>query len=211
MVAPLTPGTPAVPGVYGVTPMAPTPPVAALAGTPPVAPVPPAPMSPAGWFGFSIRCSNCGWAQQGDDDEPVWELSSPPELSMISRDGPAARAGLLAGDKITHINGVSILTSAGARAFGRVRPGQKVRLTVLRDGKSLTRELTLATRPELRAAIAASASTPRPSGLKRELRYTGQLDNVSVEVWSAAGPTIDRTGDTITITVGTSVIRLRAR
>ena len=207
----VTPAIPAAPVTAGFGTVAPTPPVAAIAAVPAVAPVPPMPPSPTGWFGFSIRCSDCGWAQQRDDDSPVWESSSPPELSMISRDGPAARAGLLAGDKITHVNGVSILTSAGARAFGRVRPGQKVRLTVLRDGKSLTRELTLATRPELRAAIAASASTPRPTGLRRELRYTGQLDNVSVEVWSAAGPTIDRNGDTITITVGTSVIRLKAR
>lgn len=208
---PAIPAQPAIPPRTPRPATAPTPPAAVIAGTPPVAPVPPLPASPTGWFGFSIKCSDCGWAQQRDDDSPVWESSSQPELSMISRDGPAARAGLLAGDRITHVNGVSILTRAGARGFGRVRPGEKVRLTVLRDGKSLTRELTLATRPELRAAIAASASTPRPSGLRRELRYTGQLDNVSVEVWSAAGPTIDRTGDTITITVGTSVIRLKAR
>jgi hypothetical protein len=202
---------PAIPAAPAVAAVAPTPPVAAIAAVPAVAPVPPLPPSPTGWFGFSIKCSECGWSQQRDEDSPVWESSTPPELSMISRDGPAARAGLLAGDRITHVNGVSILTSQGARAFGRVRPGQKVRLTVLRNGKSLTRELTLATRPELRAALAASASTPRPTGLRRELRYTGQLDNVSVEVWSAAGPTIDRKGDTITITVGTSVIRLKAR
>jgi hypothetical protein len=211
VVAPATPATPAVSGVYVYGPTPPTPPVAAIAPVPAMAPVPPMPPSPTGWFGFSIKCSECGWSQQRDDDSPVWESSSPPELSMISRDGPAARAGLLAGDRITHVNGVSILTNAGARAFGRVRPGQTVRLTVLRDGKSLTRELTLATRPELRAAIAASGPTPRPSALRRELRYTGQLDNVSVEVWSAAGPTVDRNGDTITITVGTSVIRLKAR
>jgi hypothetical protein len=59
--------------------------------------------------------------------------------------------------------------------------------------------------------MAVGALTPRPPALRRELRYTGQLDNVSVEVWSAAGPTIDRNGDTITITVGTSVIRLKAK
>ena len=212
--APPVPAIPAQPAIPPMTPRpstAPTAPVAVIAGVPAIAPVPPLPASPTGWFGFSIRCNECGWSQERDADSPVWESSSPPELSMISRDGPAARAGLVAGDKITHVNGVSILTRAGGRAFGRVRPGQKVRVTVLRDGKSLTREVTLATRPELRAALAVGASTSRPSALRRELRYTGQLDNVSVEVWSAAGPTIDRNGDTITITVGTSVIRLKAR
>lgn len=204
---PVTPVTPLIP----LTPLTPLAPLAALAPVPAVAPVPPLPPSPTGWFGFSIRCNECGWSQGRGDDSPVWESSTPPELSMISSEGPAARAGLMAGDKITHVNGISILTSQGARAFGRARPGQRIRLTVLRDGESLTRELTLATRPELRAAIAATTPTPGLAPARRELRYTGQLDNVSVEVWSAAGPTVDRTADTITITVGTSVIRLKVK
>ncbi len=204
---------PAAPGVT-YAPVTPVPPVAPVATVPEMAPVPamaPLPPTPSGWFGFSIRCSDCGWAQSRGDGPPVWELSSAPELSMVASDGPAARAGLMAGDKITHVNGISILTPQGGRAFGRVRPGEKVRLTVLRNGTSLTRELTLATRPEVRAVIAARSAMPRPAAMRRELRYTGQLDNVSVEVWSAAGPSIERTGDTITITVGTSVIRLKAK
>ncbi|MEO5902512.1 MAG: PDZ domain-containing protein [Gemmatimonadaceae bacterium] len=202
-----------VPALAPVAPASPVPAVAlrrALAPIPPVAPLPPVP-SPAGWFGFSIRCNECGWSLSRGEEYPVWESTTAPELSMISRDGPAARAGLMAGDRITHINGVSILSPLGARSFGRVRPGQSVRLTVIRDGASQTRELTLATRPEVRAAIAAVAATPRMVPDRRELRYTGQLDNVSVEVWSAGGPTVERVGDTMTITVGASVIRLKVK
>ena len=135
---------------------------------------------------------------------------------MVEAESPAGRAGLRAGDRITHIDGISILTPAGARAFGAVVPGQRIRLTVVRDGNSMTRNLTLATRPEVRAAIAASSprvpATPRavvaPS-MRRELRYTGQLENVSVEVWSAGGPSVERIGDVMVITVGSSVIRLK--
>jgi predicted metalloprotease with PDZ domain len=130
---------------------------------------------------------------------------------MVAKEGPAGRAGLLAGDRVTEIDGVSILSPRGARKFGAVRPGQSVRLTVLRDGKSLTRQLTLATRPEVRAAIAAAAPTPRAAAARRELRYAGQLDNVSVEVWSAGGPTVEKSGDTMVITVGTSVVRLKVK
>ncbi|MEO7367029.1 MAG: PDZ domain-containing protein [Gemmatimonadaceae bacterium] len=224
------PGVPAIPATPAIPPRAPprAPPFApvaplpgfaplpALAPVPPIAPLPPIP-TPAGWFGFSIRCNDCGWALNRGDEYPVWESETAPELSMISRDGPAARAGLMAGDRITHVNGVSILTPQGARAFGRVRPGQRVRLTVLRDGRPLTREMTLATRPEVRAARAAVAaivavpSTPAVPAARRELRYTGQLDNVGVEVWSSGGPNVERVGDTMTITVGGSVIRLKVK
>ena len=130
---------------------------------------------------------------------------------MVAPGSPAGRAGLIAGDRITEIDGVSILSPRGARKFGGVRPGQTVRLSVIRDGRTLTRELTLATRPEMRAAIAGMSAAPRASTARRELRYTGQLNDVSVEVWSAGGPTVERVGDTMTITVGTSVVRLKVK
>jgi membrane-associated protease RseP (regulator of RpoE activity) len=167
--------------------------------------------SPRGWFGFSIRCSNCGWASSGRPGEsPVWESDEPPELSRVDANSPAGRAGLRVGDRITHINGVSILTDRGRKMFGSVMPGQRVRLTVSRGGTSLVRELTLASRPEVRAAIAAS--TPRaatPPSMRRSLRYSGKLDDVTVEVFSAGGPTVERVGDTMIITVGGSVVRLK--
>ena len=200
--------TPA-PALAPVTPM---PPLAPIPEIPPVPPVPPVPeiLSPLGWYGFSIRCNECGWSLSRGDESPVWESASPPELSMVARESPAGRAGLVAGDRVTEIDGVSILNTRGARKFGAVRPGQRVRLTVLRDGKPLTRQLTLATRPEVQAAIAASTPTPRPAA-RRELRYAGQLDNVSVEVWSAGGPTVERVGDTMVITLGASVVRLKVK
>jgi membrane-associated protease RseP (regulator of RpoE activity) len=132
---------------------------------------------------------------------------------MVASNSPASRAGLRSGDRITHIDGISILTTAGRRRFGGVKPGQKIRLTIDRDGTSLVRELTLAERPEVRAAIAATRATtsraPLSPSVRRELRYTGKLEDVTVEVFSAGGPTVERNGDTMIITVGTSVIRLK--
>ena len=216
------PATPAMPA----DPAIPAPPAfpaePAIPATPSVPPgfrsawsviVPGGPASPAGWFGFSFRCNDCGWSRPGGDENPVWESGdSPPELSMIARGGPADRAGLRVGDRMTHIDGLSITTRAGARRLGAVKPGQTVRVTVIRDGKSLTRPLTLGTRPESRVTVAPRsprAPTTSPPRVRSELRYTGKLEDVSVEVWSAAGSTVERIGDTMVITVGTSVIRLK--
>lgn len=212
-VAPAEPAKPALPAMPAVPP---TPAPRALApGAPWVAAVVPvgAP-SPAGWFGFSIRCSDCGWASSGRPGEsPVWESHEAPEFAMVARGSPADRAGLRSGDRLTHIDGVSILTPNGSRRFGRVRPGQKVRLTVLRAGSSIARELTLATRPELRAAIAATAPVPPvapvPPSMRRELRYSGRLEDVTVEVFSPGGPTVERVGNTMIITVGATVVRIK--
>ena len=145
-------------------------------------------------------------------EAPVWESDEPPELAMVAAESPAGRAGLRSGDRLTHIDGLSIMSREGARRFGRVRPGQRVRLTLKRGNTTLMKELTLLTRPEVRAALAATspraATTVRPS-LRRELRYTGDLDNVSVEVWSTGGPTVEKIGDTMVITTGSSVVRIK--
>lgn len=213
-----TPAIPAIPAIPATPPIPPSvatpamPGVVAIPPTPPMPTVPAIPAVPRGWFGFSIRCNGCGWAISEPGHSPVWESGEPPELAMVAPESPAGRAGLRAGDRLTHIDGLSIMSREGARRFGRVKPGQRVRITVRRGSTTLTRELTLLSRPEVRAAIAArsprAATTVRPS-LRRELRYTGELENVSVEVWSTGGPTVEKIGDTMVITTGSSVVRIK--
>jgi hypothetical protein len=196
---PSTPATPAtpVPRRPATAPRAPGVPAAITTPVPATAPVPPSPASPDGWFGFSIRCSQCGWRRIGDEPTPRWESATYPEIGIVAGGGPADIAGLRTGDRITHIDGESILAPAGALKFGAVRPGQRLRITVTRNGSRLIREVTLAERP-------------RPASGRSSLRYTGRLRNVDVEVWSPAGATVQRDGDTITINVGGSTIRLKA-
>jgi len=208
--APAVPSLPARPGVPstrvapGVEWVGPTPAVAAVS------------VLPRGWYGFSVRCSGCGWTTVSRDAQPMWESPEIPEVSRVDSESPAGRAGIRSGDRITHVDGLSITSPEGARRFGSAEPGQKVRLTIRRGNNTLQRDVVVGTRPEVRAAIAATAPrsprsplTPAPPSVRRRLRYTGQIDNVSVEVWSPGGPTIDRIGDTMVITVGSSVVRIK--
>lgn len=212
------PALPPQPGVPSAAAIAPTP---GVPSTPPVvaysrvwgaAPVVPAVPMPRGWFGFSIRCNGCGWSAVSPTADPVWESEDVPEISRVENGSPADRAGFRNGDRITHIDGYSILSREGARRFGRVRPGESVKLRVLRGNQAIERRLTVGTRPEVRAAEvarAAGAARAVTPGARRQLRYTGTMDNVSVEVWSPGGPTVDKVGDTMVITVGSSVVRIK--
>ena len=63
-----------------------------------------------------------------------------------TEDSPAARAGIKAGDYITHINGKLIFGEALDEAIEGMRgqPGTKVTLTVVRPGRDKPMELTMA-------------------------------------------------------------------
>lgn len=196
--SPRSPQTPAPEAARTPVPRRPAAaPLPATPGAPAMPPVPPTP-APDGWFGFSIRCDECGWYRSRAESTPRWESTTPPQIGIVAPGGPADIAGLRTGDRITHIDGTSILTPEGARRFGAVKPGQRIRLTVMRSGTPITREFTLAERP-------------RPIAGRSSLRYTGRLRGVDVEVWSPAGATVERDGDTITINVGGSTIRLKAK
>ncbi|MFD1629595.1 Do family serine endopeptidase [Pseudopedobacter beijingensis] len=65
-------------------------------------------------------------------------------VSSTVEGGAAATAGIKKGDIIKKLNGENALTSAELQErIGRMRPGDKVSLTVLRDGSLKTFELTL--------------------------------------------------------------------
>jgi Do/DeqQ family serine protease len=62
----------------------------------------------------------------------------------VRNDGAAADAGIKKGDVITKINGIPVVS--GADLVGQIathRPGDKISLTWLRDGKEMTKTITL--------------------------------------------------------------------
>ncbi len=95
---------------------------------------PPGQVTPRGWFGFGFECGECYARTAPGDSATVWRFGSHPKVYSVDLGSPAARAGLRRGDVITRIDGLSILSPAGGRRFGSIRPGQPVKWTVVREG-----------------------------------------------------------------------------
>jgi len=70
-------------------------------------------------------------------------------VSALSPGGPAARAGLEAGDRLVRWNRTAVSNYyALVLAINAAAPGQRVQLTVERAGRTLAREVTLGAEPE---------------------------------------------------------------
>jgi putative serine protease PepD len=66
----------------------------------------------------------------------------------VVSDGPADRAGLQSGDEVTEVDGKSITTGDELReAIDAKKPGDKITLTIERDGDERTVQVTLGQRP----------------------------------------------------------------
>jgi len=79
---------------------------------------------------------------------------------------PAAKAGILAGDVITEVNGHAVKDAHDlARQIGSMTPGATAKLTVRRTGEEKSFSLTLGEVPQAREAHAASPDSDAKLGL----------------------------------------------
>lgn len=186
----------------------PRPPEAPTAAAPALPPV--ADLLPAGWFGLSIRCSECGMSQSDRNEAPVWNFSSPPTIESVEPGSPADRAGIREGDRITHIDGRAITTPEAGAQFGGVQPGQRVTFRIQRDGE--TRDVAVTAGERLPQP--APAPTPRPDRVVRPQpqpgarRFSGVLGDALVEV--TGGPiTVQRTETEIVIRSADITVRIK--
>lgn len=84
-----------------------------------------------------LTVTNGAWIQASDDANPG-----------VVADSPAAKAGLKEGDIITKINNDKIDSTHSLQSIiGKHKSGDKVKLTVVRDGKTQTIEATLGEAP----------------------------------------------------------------
>ena len=69
-------------------------------------------------------------------------------IAAVERTGPAARAGLRPGDLVYAMNGDRVDSSRGLiRAVAAIAPGQKLRLSVVRQGREMEIPVTIGRRP----------------------------------------------------------------
>jgi hypothetical protein len=154
---PSTPSAPEATPAPAEAPSVPEVPYPAAAPDAPEAPLqipaPPAMMTPRGWFGFAFEGAKYRVRPATRDSAPVWRFYGQPRISLVELGSPAARGGLQRGDVIVALDGASILTPVAGRRFGGTRPGQVVRLTVIRDGEERKVTVTAGERPERRVRM----------------------------------------------------------
>jgi len=96
-----------------------------------------------GWLGVEIQ-------RLDEEQASHMNLAQTPGVLVagLVPDAPGDRAGLLLGDYITHVDGVSIANARDAvDAIASVKPGQAVALKLLRAGRPIALVATLGQRP----------------------------------------------------------------
>jgi serine protease Do len=111
-----------------------------------------------GWIGVKVQPVTADIADSLGLKEAKGALVADPEAT-----GPAAKAGIAAGDVITEVNGIAIKDARDlAKKIGAIAPGSAVKLTVVRKGSEKTVSLTLGTLPkEQRQARASTRDDER--------------------------------------------------
>lgn len=163
-----------------------------------------------GWIGFSIRCAECRYGVE--EGLPVWDFASPPEVERVESQSPADRAGFQSGDRITHINGVAMISARGGRLFGAVAPGDTVTFRYARNNSILESEIVAATRVHYRSRIVSGRNyyhaDPVPVPTPPVTRFSGVIGDSHVLV--SGGPvSVNRTDDEIVIQTGDITVRIR--
>jgi membrane-associated protease RseP (regulator of RpoE activity) len=182
-------------------------------------PLPPAPpkASPSGRLGFSLTCSECSVQVWDSGEGPRWSFSAYPEVSRVEEDGPAARAGLRAGDILTHIDGIPLTTEDAGVRFGQVAPGDTVVFRYERNAQAGEAVVVAGAREWVVARPTAAPRPARPPKARRRevvvpepetTRFSGMLGDTQVLV--TGGPiTVTRTETEIVIRSQDIVVRVK--
>lgn len=111
-----------------------------------------------GWVGVGLRDL---------DDQMALRLGVDPSaegvvLTQVYPDTPAAKAGARAGDVLVKLEGQPVSDSGEVvRSIGAHRPGEKVSMEILRDGKRKTLKVELGQRPDESALARGSWRDPQ--------------------------------------------------
>jgi serine protease Do len=114
-----------------------------------------------GWIGVQVQPVTADVADSLGLKQAQGALVAEPQPG-----GPAAKAGIAAGDVITAINGTAVKDSRDlARRIGGLAPGASVKVDVLRNGQAKSLDLTLGEMPADRQAKADTAPPASANGI----------------------------------------------
>ncbi|MEE8366091.1 MAG: RIP metalloprotease RseP [Gammaproteobacteria bacterium] len=145
----------------------------------------------------SIDISNLGLLQEeqidliGDLGLSVWRPDIPPVIESVLPDGAAAAAGLLAGDQIVSLDGLSITNVSQWVDLIRANPRKELSLVVLRDQVKVPLLLTPATKEENGIAfgyVGVRNLIEIPDDVRRQMEVIEQYGPIG-----ALGAAIDKT------------------
>ncbi len=159
-----------------------------------------------GWLGVAIQEVDKNLAESFGLKKAAGAL-----VSQVVQNGPAAAAGVQYGDIITEFNGKEVVLSSDLpHLVGRVRPGSKANITVVRNGKKKRLSVEIGELPQDDTMLASNR--PQPSkqvnrlgievvGLTAEQRKQWDTDGVMVKnVSQGAGANAGLvSGDVITM------------
>ena len=114
-----------------------------------------------GWIGVQIQPVTAGIADSLGMKKAEGALVDEPQAG-----GPAAKAGIVAGDVVTAVNGTAVKDFRDlARKIGEMAPGSSVKLDILRKGEAKAVTLTLGQMPDERQASANDGQAEPATGV----------------------------------------------
>src|SRR6266516_3345150 len=113
-----------------------------------------------GWIGVQIQPVTAEIADNLGLKAPQGALVSEPQAN-----GPAVKAGIMAGDVVTAVNGNAVKDARDlAKQIGSMAPGSTAKLTIWRKGEEKTFSIALGELPNQREARAAMPDSSAPEG-----------------------------------------------
>jgi regulator of sigma E protease len=120
-----------------------------------------------------------------------WTPPVPPVLGPVTPDGPAARAGLAAGDRIVAIDSVAVSDFRQIVDYISARPGERVNIEYRRGGATHNVPVTVASEEaagrrigRIRVQQPAGVTYPPDMLLHTELGVSGALARAGGEAWN---------------------------
>lgn len=121
-----------------------------------------------------------------------FDFTPPPVPPIVDRaiaDGPAAQAGIEAGDRILTVEGTPTPTASSLVDYVKARPGERVVLTVRRDGSERTVPVTIRAEQQDGATIGRIGVELRRVELQR-LGPFAALGRAGAETWEMSHLTV---------------------